>query len=227
MGRLAQVEVENPRHYSLAKGLVGGWSHTPVILGLAGSPRRHGNTETLLDACLAACREQGVQTEKIVVSQLDIHPCKGCNWCARNGECIQRDDMDVLYPRLATSEGLVVAAPIYFYGLPAQLKALIDRTQIFWNRKYKLQQPVRLSHPTRGCGAFISVGATSGRQLFAGAVLTVKYFFDALDLDYCGDILLRGIDAKGEVNNDGQALSLAARLGKELVARLSNEQGRS
>lgn len=160
--------------------------------------------------------------EKIVVSQLNVNPCRGCNWCARQGQCIQRDDMDSLYPRLAASNGLVVAAPIFFYGLPAQLKAVIDRTQMFWNRKYRLRQPVQRPSGTRGRGVFLSVGATSGRQLFTGAILTVKYFFDTLDVDYGGDLLVRGVDVKGEVNRDRLALEQAARMGKDLAAGFSS-----
>lgn len=129
--------------------------------------------------------------------------------------------MDSLYPRLAASDGLVVAAPVFFYGLPAQLKAVIDRAQMFWNRKYRLRLPVRQPPRARGRGVLLSVGATTGRQLFTGTVLTVKYFFDALDVDYGGDLLLRGIDARGEVKEDSQAMEQAAGLGKNLVAGFS------
>jgi multimeric flavodoxin WrbA len=194
------------------------------ILGLAGSPRRHGNSETLLDEALAAAQHKGAQTEKIAVVSKRIRPCAACNWCAEHGECKQKDYMEELYPKLAECDGLIVASPIFFYSVPAQLKAVIDRCQTAWNLKYTLKKPLR--QKKRGKGVFIGVGATKGVKLFDGSVLTVKYFFDPLDIDYEGELLLRGIDAKGEIKKDPSFLEGARNLGEKL-AEMIEESNRN
>jgi hypothetical protein len=89
-----------------------------------------------------------------------------------------------------------------FYSFPSQAKAVIDRAQLFFNQKYKRKEPVR-SKPCKGF--LISCGATKGAKLFDGACLTMKYWFDALDVHYEADALLRGIDAPGEIRNHPEA----------------------
>lgn len=185
------------------------------LLGLAGSPRRNGNTDALLDEALRGAIAGGASTEKIYVAQLDIHPCRACNACARKGECIQKDDMTLLYEKLATADILLVASPIFFYGVTAQLKSLIDRCQALWNRKYTLAQPVRRGE--RGKGAFIAAGATGGQKLFAGAILTVKYFFDPLDVDYTAELTFRHLEERGAVTKEPALLDKAYQLGYELA----------
>lgn len=185
------------------------------VLGLAGSPRRNGNTEVLLDEALRGAVAGGASTEKIVVAQLDIHPCRACNYCAREGECIQKDDMTPIYEKLAAADILLVASPIFYYGVTAQLKSLIDRSQALWNRKYTLGQPVRPGR--RGKGALIAAGATGGQKLFTGAILTVKYFFDPLDVDYTAELTLRHLEERGAVTKEPELLDKAYQLGYELT----------
>jgi multimeric flavodoxin WrbA len=180
----------------------------------------------LLKACLEACFRQGVQTQRIAIADLKIHACRACHWCAEHGRCVQRDDMEVLYDLLATCDGLVLAAPIFFYGLPAQVKAVIDRCQVFWNLKYRLGRPIRGTSQARGGGVFLSAAATQGPELFTGAVLTVKYFFDALNLDYAGDLLVRGLEGKGEAAGRTQDLDAARALGRRLLEAVRGRRER-
>lgn len=183
------------------------------ILGIAGSPRRHGNSELLLDAALAGARECGAETHKIILAELKINPCRGCESC-RSGKCIQQDDMDILYPWLEQVEALILASPVYFYGLTAQVKAMIDRCQVFWNRSWK--DPVNEDN-TKKRGALIAVGATRGPKLFEGVILTSKYFFKALGMSYCRELLVRGVEAWGAVREHPEALITAQNLGRDLV----------
>ena len=185
------------------------------VLGLMGSPRKQGNTDLLLDEALKGAQSAGAQVEKIVLNELHITPCQEYYACLKAGECNIEDDMVWVYPKLLEADALILASPIFFYGLTAQAKALIDRCQALWVRKYRLK---RATAPGRR-GAFIAVGATKGRRLFDGAVLTVRYFFDAADVAYSDELLIRGVDKKGEIEKHLSALSDAFELGRRLAQK--------
>lgn len=184
------------------------------VLGIMGSPRMGGNTDVLMDEALRGAREAGAFAEKIVVDELEIAPCAEFNGCTKTGDCVIRDDMDEIYEGLDEADAVIIGAPIFFYGLPAQLKALVDRCQVFWARKYVLKQETT----KRGRkGAFIAVGATKGANLFDGAKLTVKCLFDVMDVDYSDELLVRSVDQKGEVKKHPTAMKDAYELGKRLA----------
>jgi len=186
------------------------------VLGIMGSPRIKGNTDLLLDEALKGTKSLGAEVEKIIVDKLKIAPCREYYGCLRDGDCVIRDDMDDIYPKLLTADTIIIASPIFFYGLTGQLKALIDRCQALWARKYILKQS--LSDSTRK-GAFIAVGATRGKQLFDGSILTVKYFFQTIGVKYVDEVLVRGVDKKGEIKEHPTALSDAFELGKRLISK--------
>ena len=186
------------------------------ILGIMGSPRLGGNTDLLLDAALDGARSAGAEVEKIVVDKLNISPCREHYGCLEDGNCIIRDDMDALYPKLLDADGIVVASPMFFYGITAQLKALIDRGQALWARKHVLKQ----SWPGAGRkGAFIAVGATRGETLFDGSKATVKYFFKTIGVEYAEELLIRGVDQKGDIQKHPSALKDAFELGQRLAGK--------
>jgi len=186
------------------------------VLGIMGSPRRQSNTEILLDAALAGAKKMGAEVEKVAVSELRIHPCLEIYACRKDGRCAIKDDMQQLYEKLLEADHIVFASPIFFYGLTSQAKAIVDRCQALWIRKYELGMGKEDRRIRRG--AFISVGATRGERLFDGAVLTVKYFFDAIGVTYAGDLLVRGIDGKAKIREHPTALQDAFRLGQQLVS---------
>jgi multimeric flavodoxin WrbA len=187
------------------------------ILGIMGSPRIKGNADLLLDGALKGAQSQEVQIEKIIVDKLNIAPCREYYGCLRDGKCVIRDDMDDIYPKLLEADGIMVASPIFFYGLTAQVKALIDRSQALWARWYVLGQ--KPPGPGRK-GALIAVGATKGENLFNGSILTTKYFFQAIGVQYADDLLIRGIDKKGEIREHPTALKDAFELGVRLVQNM-------
>ena len=186
------------------------------ILGIMGSPRIKGNTDLLLDEALRGAKSEQAEVEKIVVDKLKITPCREYYGCLKDGNCVIRDDMDAIYPKLLETDGIIVASPMFFYGLSAQLKALIDRCQALWARRYVLKN---LPDSARK-GVFIGVGATRGKQLFDGSRLTVKYFFQAFGVEYVGELLIRGIDKKGEIKEHPAALLDAFELGKRLAQEI-------
>jgi len=180
-----------------------------------GSPRRQSNTEILLDKALEGAREAGAEVEKVLISKLRISPCLEIYACRKDGNCAINDDMQSLYKKLLEADHVILASPMFFYGVTSQAKAVIDRCQALWVRKHVLGMGKEDRRERRGL--FISVGATRGTKLFEGAVLTVKYFFDAIGVRYSGDSLVRGIDNKAQIKEHPTALEDAFRLGQELV----------
>ena len=185
------------------------------VLGIMGSPRRQSNTEILLDKALEGARKAGAEVEKVLASKLKISPCLEIYACRKDGDCAIKDDMQLLYKKLLEADHIIFASPIFFYGVTSNAKALVDRCQALWVRKHVLDMGKEDKRVRRG--VFISVGATRGTKLFDGAVLTVKYFFDAIGVKYSGDLLVRGIDNKAQIREHPTALEDAFRLGQELV----------
>ena len=186
------------------------------ILGIMGSPRIKGNTDLLLDEALKGARSQGAYVEKILVDELEIAPCHEDYGCLVDGNCVIRDDMDSIYPKLLEADVVIIASPIFFYGLTSQVKALIDRCQALWARKYVLKQ----NPPDTGRkGAFIAVGATKGKKLFDGSILTVKYFFQTIGVEYGEELLVPGVDKQGEIMDHPAALTDAFELGSRIAQR--------
>jgi len=185
------------------------------ILGIYGSPRREGNTELLLRELLRGCREAGGEVEEIFLRDLKITPCLEIYACREEGKCPIRDDMQDLYPKLVEADVLVLASPVFFYAVSAHAKAMIDRCQAMWAKKYLLHQPIAPGKPQRK-GVLLSVGGSRGSKVFDGLLLTMKYFFDALDMTFYRSLLFQEIDAKGDILRHPTAMASAYSLGKEL-----------
>ena len=185
------------------------------VLGILGSPRREGNTEILLDEALRGAGDHGGLCEKVILRDLKITPCLEIYKCAEDGVCAIQDEMQGLFPKIVQAERLLIASPIFFYSVPALAKAMIDRCQSLWAKKYILKLPVSPIADRKG--VFISVAATRGKKLFDGVRLTVKYFFDAIDVAYSDELFVRGADEKGEVRDQPEALKAAYELGRRLV----------
>jgi multimeric flavodoxin WrbA/protein-tyrosine-phosphatase len=191
-----------------------------LVLGLQGSPRKKGNTEYLLSAFMDEAENAGAQTRVFDVARMNIEPCRGCGYCEKNGYCIIKDDDMTarVYPALREADAVVVAAPVFFYNVPSQLKALIDRSQTLWARKYFF----KLTDPGAGSrrGFFLSQGATKGRNLFEGIHLTMKYYFDAVSADYSGSLTYRQVENRGDMEKHPTVLKDVKNAARELSAPL-------
>jgi multimeric flavodoxin WrbA len=187
------------------------------IMALYGSPRPAGNTGILLDEFLKGAQGEGVAVDRLYIHDVAISPCRGCLACFQNGCCILPDDMQQIYPRLLAAEIVVLASPMYFYGVTGGAKVLIDRAQALWGRKYVLKDPSLGRESKKRTGFFIAVGGTKGPKMFEGAVLTVKYFFDAFNVNYGGELLIREVDGKGDILKQPQILADALAAGQALV----------
>jgi len=168
-----------------------------LVLGLMGSPRNKGNTDFLLSSFMNEVENGGIRTHVIEVAKKKILPCMEYSVCEKKGTCPIDDDMNEIYPLFREADIIVLATPIFFYSAPAQAKALIDRSQTLWARKYrlKLKDP---GYKTRK-GFLLALGATKGVNLFEGMKLTAKYFFDAVDASFEGSLTYRRIEKRGDM----------------------------
>jgi multimeric flavodoxin WrbA len=188
------------------------------VLGIFGSPRRGGNTDILLEEILKGAEKEGAGVDRIYLTDYAITPCKECHGCDQTGQCVILDDMQKIYPKLLESDIIVLASPIFFYGVTAWAKALIDRSQALWAQKYLLKDSSLGKEGKKRRGFFISVGATKGQKVFEGAILTAKYFFDTFNAEYTGELVFRGVDGKGDIfKKHPDALEQAYEAGRKLV----------
>ena len=180
------------------------------VLGLAGSPRRGGSTDCLLDAFLAGARGAGADTRVLYISSLHIAPCDACNGCVRDGKCIIEDDFQEVNRQIIAADVIALSAPLYFAGLPSQVKCLIDRSQCQWVYKYRLHAPLPLSQSgyARRKGILLSA-AGDPHASFEGVTRTVRYFFNVYETDYSDELLIGGVDANGAINTRSQRAAFA------------------
>jgi multimeric flavodoxin WrbA/protein-tyrosine-phosphatase len=169
-----------------------------LVIGLQGSPKKNGSSDYLLKRFLGEVEKMGVEVQMLDVPRMNIRPCIGCGHCEKKGFCVIDDDdmLASVYPLLRKAQVVVAASPVFFYSVTSQLKALIDRTQTFWSRKYRF----RLSDPlsTTRKGFFLSMGGSRGKKLFDGIHLVAAYFFDAIDAEVSGSLTYPGIETAAD-----------------------------
>ncbi|RJO62719.1 MAG: flavodoxin family protein [Dehalococcoidia bacterium] len=186
------------------------------VLGIAGSPRFGSNTDILLGEVLKGAESKGAETKLIHVANLSIMACNHCDSCMHTGECPFQDDTQKVYKEIEQADRVVLAAPLQFMGLPSQLKALIDRAQAQWVRKYILKIPP-LGDTRERRGLFVSVGGRTGEHLFEPALATVKAFFVSLDIKYAGMVAFSGIEGRAQISDNPEAIREAFSAGEKLV----------
>ena len=190
------------------------------VLGIYGSPRKGGNTDLLLDRILEGAQAAGAEVDSIYARKLKISGCIECGSCDDTGECAVHDDMDTVYPMLQEADVIFLASPNFFYNVTAQVKLLIDRSQAMWSKRLLEKTPEQRRSYDSGKGYLICIGATKGKNLFVGVELTVKYFFDALDMTYEGGLLIDRVEEKGAILNHPDAMDRGFELGKSAVENL-------
>lgn len=185
------------------------------VLGLTGSLRRGSNTDILLEEVLKGAASKGAECKTVVIPNLNILACQHCDACLSAGVCPFGDDMARIYKDLAWADGIVLAAPLHFMGLPSQTKALVDRTQALWVKKYLLKQPP-LGDERGRRGLFVSVGGRTGEHLFEGALATVRAFFASMDVKYAGLVAYASVEKRAEIAARPEALREAFAAGEKL-----------
>ncbi|MFY9750310.1 MAG: flavodoxin family protein [Methanoregula sp.] len=194
---------------------------TLKVLGISGSPHRHGNTETLLDSFLEGARAAGASVEKVVLKEINYSPCQGCNACHKTGDCIVKDDAPGLYDKILSADIVAVASPIYSMGITAQLKGFIDRAQYLWARKFILKTlDFSEDHIKRHKGVFISTAGQSLDHVFDSAFPAITALFHGTGFDYSDNIVANDMDRYNGIKNHPTALKEAYQKGQQIVRDL-------
>ena len=179
------------------------------VLILTGSPRKGGNTDRLVAAFVEGARKNN-EIKVISIADVMVSPCIGCNACfVREGNsCVQRDDMELIYDRLKEADTLIIASPVYFYGVSAQLKAVIDR----------LHTPMRSCFGIKRLG-LILVGAADLPELFDSILTQYRLVLNFFKLKDIGTVLVRGAREKGSVRESSlkEAYELGRSIGNDMM----------
>lgn len=196
------------------ESLGGAWQ--AELVGILGSPRRGGNTEFLLDRALAGAADAGRTTAKLVLNELDIRPCQNCGYCEQKGTCWIKDDMEQVYRVLDRAPRIVLASPIYFTNVSAQTKAMVDRCQAYWARRFVLKEKMpRAGGP--GVGAFICLGGfRRAEKFFECARRLVASWYATLGIRYAKGLFYEHVDAKGDAEKHPTAGAECYELGRTL-----------
>jgi len=185
------------------------------MLVVLGSPRKKGNGETLARKVAEAVEQDGGTVDYIRLNDLNIRPCQGCGGCDKTGSCVIKDDMTAVYQAVDEADRILLVSPVYFYGLSAQCKAFGDRFQARWSRRYNLKERFRQNEGRKGY--LLSTAATKGAKIFDCSILTARYIYDAMDVEYGGELLVKGVDERKAVLKVPDEMARAEKFGRDIV----------
>jgi len=169
----------------------------PLVIGVGFSPRQGGNSDQMLEWALAGAAAAGSRTRTIFMRDLEIGACRGCRYCETAGECVQKDGFSEFCRTLEAADYLIVSSPVFFLNVPARAKAVIDRFQLHWSRKYLLGRPVKREN--RPALALMVSGADQA-DIFECVKRTLWAWFSVAGFKSRQMIGLAGADAKGAVS---------------------------
>ena len=193
------------------------------VIGILGSPLTEGNTAQLFERALKGAEDAGCDVEKIVVVNLDFQACQEMMFCKDHETCILDDDMQALYPKLREADGLIIATPVMTMGIPGKLKSFIDRFQVFFMAKYVRKKSLVSNEKKKGRrGLFISISGMNIPEVFVGAKLTMKAFFDIIDCQYSDELLISDMDTIRDIRSQPVLLETAYNKGFALGKSLGS-----
>jgi hypothetical protein len=189
------------------------------VYAMHASPRKGGNTDTLMGEVLEELGKAGMAVVEEDVGRDPVNPCRGCNRCGATGECVQKDRMQEIYPHLVAADAVILAAPVFSMHVCAQAKAVIDRCQRFWAVKYVLKRHLVEDEERRGRrkGLFISACGRDFPATFDCVRPTVAYFFHVLEIGTWESLQFAGVDEMGAIRAVPGALERAREMGRWLA----------
>lgn len=193
-------------------------THITVING---SPRKRGNTETVLDAFLQGAASTGATFTKISLADIDHKNCRGCNACHKKGICVITDDLTPIFDEIPSSDILVLASPIYSMTVTAEMKSFIDRGQFLWAQKFVTKiLAFSLEHLNRHTGVYLGTSGQDIPHIFDAAVPVVRAFFNDAGFSYRENVLFPGMDQHGGVKNWPESVAKAETEGRRIAQQL-------
>lgn len=187
----------------------------PLVVAVVGSPRRRGNTSTLVDEALAELERRGAAVEKIMLGDHHVAPCLAHEDCAGLTRCPQEDDTERLLTTVYAADGLLLATPVYYENVSAQMKAFIDRNLFQYSHDVFLT--------TKVIGLLV-VTAETGMEDALAALRRFVQLSTGSDLPVC--VMGGYADAIGDAAKDEQLLAAARRLAADMAGPLGLGQGR-
>lgn len=192
------------------------------------SPRLDGNCDTAANLVAKSAIDSGLQVKTLFLREYTVRPCCACGHCTERGECPldQTDDAGVLFQNIQTADVLLVIAPIYFYGPPAHLKTLIDRSQRFWAqssaKSHAQSQTTFQNQKGRPAQIILCAGRTKGERLFDASLLILRCFLRTLDRCPTSPLLIRGVDARHDLINKPDLVQQVFAVGRESAELAKN-----
>ncbi|MGD2081000.1 MAG: flavodoxin family protein [Nitrospirota bacterium] len=183
------------------------------VIAFMGSPRRGGNTETLLKEALGGA---GLEARVFDLNDMQIKPCQHCGGCEDTGQCIIPDDMEQVSSAIRAADRIILSTPVFFSGVSAQAKAMIDRCQQFWCEKYLLKKEIPAGEHGRR-GLLLVVGGMKNAQGVECVGRTAKAWFRSVSVPEHRTLAYTGVDAMGDILKHPTALRDALEAGRELV----------
>jgi NAD(P)H-dependent FMN reductase len=193
-----------------------------TVIGILGSPLPEGNTAILLKEALRGAAAAGCSTETIVVNNLDFQPCMEMMFCREHDTCIMDDDMQQAYGKIRDADSIIIATPVMTMGIPGRLKSFMDRFQVFFMAKYRRNQPlVPLEKRKVRRGLFICISGMKIPEVFVGAKLTARAYFDIIDCQYGDELLISDMDTILDIRARQDLLDAAYAKGRKLGEALN------
>jgi len=187
------------------------------IIALLGSPLLQGNTSRLLDRAIQGAQDAGADVEKIEVTTLNFKACREIFYCREHETCAMKDDMTDLYEKFRDIDGVIIGTPVMTMGIPGVLKSFMDRFQVYFMAKYvRKKSMVQKEKRKMRLGLYLGISGMNVPYVFDGAKLTVHAFFDIIDVQYWGDLLINDMDTIQDLTTRPELLEEAYNKGKEM-----------
>lgn len=180
------------------------------VSGFLGSPRMGGNTEILMQEVLRVAKEQGAETELVVLNEKNIRGCQACMACRKTHRCAVDDDMQSLYPFVQKADGFVMGFPIFFFQMTSQMKAFLDRL-------FSLYNPVNPHSLGKGKPLTLVVTQGAPEPVFDAYIEQTKAMLGFIGFNVIDVIVARNVGARGDVRNQEEVMAAAALAGEKLA----------
>jgi multimeric flavodoxin WrbA len=177
------------------------------VLGVVGSPRKGGNTETMMREALKASEQEGAETELLFLSDFDLKPCNGCRTCFETKECVIKDGVEKIFEKMSEADGIIVGSPVYFQNITAQTKMFMDRVGFINNARGRKTFRNKI-------GGAIVVARRSGLSNTSSQILL---FLTATRMIVVSPVARALASEKGDVIKDREGIEGARELGKSIV----------